>query len=311
MSTLQQKPTLVTGAAGLVGRALAEKLVAQGRPVIAMDRQAQARAQGIEIQACDLGDIHRLHALARDGIDAVVHCGAYSGPMVARDSPYSMVQVNIVGTANMLELARVHGARRFVYCSSTSVYGTVSGDGPIEEGLLLRPGSLYGASKVASEYLVTAYAQQYGVSGVSVRLSWVYGPRRTTDCVIRTMIEDALAGRPTRMDFGLNFPRQFIHVDDAVRGLIAALDAGQLPQHAYNVTGDSWHTLGEIGRFVSDAHPGADIKLQLGNDPVDELQAKFSIDAARLDLGYSPTVSLREGIASYSKWLAGQCGATP
>lgn len=310
MNTQQKLPTLVTGAAGLVGRALVEKLVAMGRPVIALDRHSEMHSQGISIHACDLGDIHRLHALARNGIDAMVHCGAYSGPMVARDSPYSMVQVNIVGTANMLELARVQGARRFVYCSSTSAYGTVTGEGPAGEDLLLRPGSLYGASKVASEYIVAAYAQQYGLSGVSVRLSWVYGPKRTTDCVIRTMIEDALAERPTRMDFGLNFPRQFIHVDDAVRGLMAALDAGRLSQHAYNVTGDERHTLGDIRSLVKAVYPDADIELSDGNDPVDEFQAKFSIDAARRDLGYSPQVPLRDGIASYSKWLSKQRGAT-
>ncbi|WP_345944759.1 NAD(P)-dependent oxidoreductase [Variovorax sp. dw_954] len=297
----------MTGAAGLVGRALVQKLAGLGRPVIALDREAQSIADGVDVQPCDLGDVHCLHALAKDGIDAVVHCGAYSGPMVARDSPYSMVQVNIVGTANMLELARVHAARRFVYCSSTSAYGTVTdGESSIEEDVLLRPGSLYGASKVASEYIVKAYAEQYGLSGVSVRLSWVYGPRRTTDCVIRTMIEDAQAQRPTRMAFGLDFPRQFIHVDDAVDGLLLALDAPQLRQHAYNITGDGRVALGEVARLVRVVHQNADIELKAGDDPVDEKQARFSIEAARRDLGYSPHVDLQQGIASYSAWLANQ-----
>ncbi len=305
------KPTLVTGAAGLVGQAVARKLHALGRPVIAMDRAAQQLSDGLAVQACDLGDVHRLHALAQEGIDGVVHCGAYSGPMVARDSPHSMVQVNIVGTANMLELARVHGARRFVYCSSTSAYGVTPDSDDLPEDTLLRPGSLYGASKVASEYLVRAYAQQYGLSGVNIRLSWVYGPRRTTDCVIRTMIEDAQARRPTRMTFGFDFPRQFIHVDDAVAGLILALDTEAPRQHAYNVTGGSRLTLGEVAALVRTAHPGADIELQTGDDPVDERQARFSIEAARQDLGYSPKVGLQEGIASYSAWLSDPQGQRP
>ena len=125
MSGSVQKPILITGAAGLVGSTLAERLVKAGRPVIALDRYVQTLPSGVAVQACDLGDIHRLHAIAKDGIEAIIHCGAYSGPMVARDSPYSMVQVNIVGTANMLELARVHSVRRFIYCSSTSAYGKV------------------------------------------------------------------------------------------------------------------------------------------------------------------------------------------
>lgn len=299
------KPVLVTGAAGLIGRQLLRSLSGQQRPVLAIDRLASVE-QGVEIQACDLGDVHRLHAIARGGIDSIIHCGAYSGPMVARDTPYAMVQVNIVGTANMLELARIHQARRFVYCSSTSAYGIVdSGPAPIDEGRLLKPSSLYGASKVASEYITTAYADQYGLSAVSIRLSWVYGPGRTTDCVIRTMVEDAMAKRPTRMAFGADFPRQFIHVEDAARGLLRALDAATLPQPVYNITGDTRITLGEVAAEIRQVFPDADIALKPGADPVDEMQQKFSIDAARRDLAYAPQMSLAKGIQSYASWMQG------
>ncbi|ANC81574.1 NAD-dependent epimerase/dehydratase family protein [Pseudomonas putida] len=301
------KPVLVTGAAGLVGRRLISRLVQQGRPVLPIDRIALTTSEGIEIKECDLGDIHRLHALARGGIDSVVHCGAYSGPMVARDVPFSMVQVNIVGTANVLELARIHQARRFVYCSSTSVYGVID-SGPVSEDVLLKPRSLYGASKVASEYITTAYADQYGLSATSLRLSWVYGPGRTTDCIIRTMIEDALVKQPTRIDFGADFPRQFIHVDDAVQGLMRALDAKSLPRTTYNITGDTRMSLGDIAALVRSVFQHADIELADGPDPVDEYQEKFTIDAARRDLGYVPRVSLEDGIRSYATWLAAERG---
>lgn len=231
--------------------------------------------------------------------------------MVARDTPHAMVQVNIVGTANMLELARVHEARRFVYCSSTSAYGVVRSAAPVAEDGLLQPASLYGASKVASEYITTAYAQQYGLSAASVRLSWVYGPGRTTDCVVRTMIEDALAARPTRMAFGSDFPRQFIHVDDAVDGLLEALDAESLPRTTYNVTGNTRVTLGELAQLVRHVFPTADIVLQPGPDPVDEFQEQFSIEAARRDLGYEPRVSLEQGIRSYAEWIEARRSGRP
>ncbi|MBC8650487.1 NAD-dependent dehydratase [Stutzerimonas stutzeri] len=296
------KPVLVTGAAGLVGRQLVRRLSEQGRSVLAVDRFSSVTEEGIEIQECDLGDVHGLHAIAQHGIDSVVHCGAYSGPMVARDAPYSMVQVNIVGTANMLELARIHNARRFVYCSSTSAYG-VTKSSPVMEDSALRPASLYGASKVASEYITTAYANQYGLSAASIRLSWVYGPGRTTPCVIRTMIEDALANRPTRLPFGSDFPRQFIHVDDAVDGLVSALDAPTLPRATYNITGDTRTTLEQVAALVRAVFKDADIELQPGPDPVDELQEKFSIEAARRDLAYEPRVALEQGIRAYANWI--------
>jgi len=190
--------------------------------VIAVDRQTGSDTFG-QVIACDLGDVHRVHELTRDGISGVIHCGAHSGPMVARDNPYSMVQVNIVGTANVLEVARVHKATRFIYCSSTSAYGPTP-PGPVPEDVTMRPSTIYGASKVAGEQLVSTYASQYELNGTSLRLSWVYGPRRTTDCVIRTMITDAQAGRPTRVEFGRDFPRQYIHVNDAAAALVMAFD---------------------------------------------------------------------------------------
>ena len=296
-------PIFVTGAAGLIGNRVWEMLEDAGRPVVPLDR-VPTSLDGRPIVACDVTEVHRLHALAREhGVAGVIHCGAYSGPMVARENPPSMVQVNIVGTANMLEVARIHGARRFVFCSSTSAYGPTP-PGPVPEDVALFPTTLYGASKVAGEQMVSAYASQYGLDGTSLRLSWVYGPRRTTDCMIRTMITDAQAGRPTRVSFGADHPRQFIHVDDAPRALILALDTPDLPRRVYTVTGGTWLTLGAIGEVVASVLPDADIALGTGPDPVDDVQHAFDISAARRDLGYSPAVGLADGVRSYAAWLA-------
>ena len=296
------KKIMVTGAAGLIGSAVVEKLAERGDAVVALDRSAAKLPGAVPIQACDIGDVHGLYRLAGSSLDGVVHCGAHSGPMVARDQPASMVQVNIMGTANMLELARVLKARRFVYCSSASAYGSTP-EGSVDEETPLRPTSLYGASKAASEYLVTAYADQYGLDGVSLRLSWVYGPRRTTDCFIRTLIEDALEARPTRVSFGEDFPRHYVHVDDAARALILALDTEQAPRRAYNITGGPSTTLGEVARAVREVLPSADIVLQRGQDPLDDVQHHFDIRAAKSELGYAPSISLPQGIRSYTDWL--------
>lgn len=270
--------------------------------MLPIDRAARAR-DGNAIVECDVNDVHRLHALAAEySIKGVMHCGAYSGPMVARDNPTSMVRVNIVGTANILELARIHHIPRVAFCSSASVYGNTDA-GPVPEDVPLCPTSLYGASKVASEQLVASYARQYGVDGVSIRLSWIYGPWQTTDCVIRTMIEDALASRPTRMPFGRDFHRQFIHIDDAVGALIAALDRPNLPRLVYTVTGGSYVTLGEVGDIVRRVLPQADIQLECGAPPDDDVQQQFDISAALRDLAFRPAVSLQEGIRRYAEWL--------
>ena len=293
---------LVTGAAGLVGSAVAQMLTARGHKVVAIDRIASVASAGLQILECDLNNIHKLHALTGPGLDGVVHCGAFSGPMVARDNPYAMIQVNVVGTANVLELARIYGVRRFVFCSSTSAYGHTRG-GPVAEDVVMAPASLYGASKVASEQLVTAYAHQYGVDGASLRLSWVFGPRRTTDCVVRTMLTDAMAGRPSRMNYGADFFRQYIYVEDAARALVNALEASTLSRRTYNVTGGSRVALSGVAAIVRRLFPSADIELLDGPDPVDEHQEQFDITAAKKDFSYSPQYDLEAGIRAYANWL--------
>jgi UDP-glucuronate 4-epimerase len=303
---------LITGAAGLLGGAVCLVLESRAESYLAIDRVIGGAAARNIIQ-CDITDIHGLHALAaRYSIRGIIHCGAYSGPMVARDNPQAMVQVNIVGAANVLELARVHGIERFVFCSSAGVYGNTP-NSPVGEDAPLRPTNLYGASKVAGEQLVACYSRQYGVDGVSLRLAWVYGPRRSTDCIIRTMIQDALARRPTRIPFGRDFSRQFIHVEDAAAALVAALDKRRLPRQAYNISGGTYVTLGEVADIVRRILPHADIELGHGPDPVDDIQHKFALSAAKADLGFCPSVSLEGGIERYARWLASErlCGGAP
>jgi UDP-glucuronate 4-epimerase len=296
------KPILVTGASGLIGDKVRQILEERGDKVTAVDRQAVSDTFGPVIE-CDLNDIYRIHGLAGDGLSGVIHCGAYSGPMVASDNPVSMVQVNIVGTANMLEVARIHGGKRFIYCSSTSAYGPTP-PGPVPEDVVMKPSTVYGASKVAGEQLVNAFASQYGLNGASLRLSWVYGPRRTTDCMIRTMVTDAQVGRPTRVPFGRDFPRQYIYVADAAGALVKAFDKTDLPKRVYTVTGGSHKTLGQIADIVRAQFPKADIELGAGSDPVDDIQHEFDISAARRDLGYAPRYDLEQGIREYAGWLA-------
>jgi nucleoside-diphosphate-sugar epimerase len=301
---------LVTGAAGFLGGAACSLLESRGDPYLGVDRAVSGAAASNIIQ-CDVTDIHALHALAtRNSILGIIHCGAFSGPMVARDNPHAIVQVNVVGAANVLELARVHGIERFVFCSSAGVYGNTPG-APVSEDAPLHPTNLYGASKVAGEQLVATYSRQYGIDGVSLRLAWVYGPRRSTDCVIRTMLEDALARRTTRMPFGQDFSRQFIHVRDAAAALVAALDRRRLKRQAYNISGGTRVTLGEVADVVRRILPHADIELGEGPDPVDDIQHEFALSAAEADLGFTPSVTLEEGIALYARWLASESGGAP
>lgn len=297
------KPVLVTGANGLIGYAVAAALARAGRPVLGLVRRRPAETFPFDLCFGDLTDIHRMHMLfTGQTFAAVIHAGGVSGPMVGLDNPFTTIETNIMGTANILEACRIHGVKRVVYTSSTTAYGDTP-PAPVGEDAPLRPTDVYGASKAAGEALVGAYAEQHGLEGVSLRISWVYGPRRTTDCLIRTLIEDALRGRTTSLDFGVGFHRQYIYVDDVVSSILAALDAPSYPRRVYNVTGGTFDTLDEIGAAVRCVLPQAHVEMKPGPDPVDTIQEEFDISAIRRDLGFTPAVGLQDGIKAYADWL--------
>ncbi|WP_413742758.1 NAD-dependent epimerase/dehydratase family protein [Sodalis sp. RH15] len=295
---------LITGANGLIGRHLLNRLVREGRRAIGID--LAARDAPDRVLVCDITDIHRLYSLARQySLTDIIHCGAISGPMVMLDNPYGIIRANVDGTANIMEMARVMGLRRLVFCSSTSAYGPTDDTGAgITERAPLRPGSVYGASKVACEQLLAAYRRQHGQDNVAIRLSWVYGPGRTTDCVIRSLITAVLRRQAVEWPWGADFHRQYIYVDDAASALLAALDAPRCPDGVYTATGGSYLTLAEVAETVQQVLGQGQIRFADGPDPLDDVQHRFDISAIADGLGFVPHYSLSQGIRAYADWLA-------
>lgn len=300
---MSTKPVMVTGVAGLIGHRICQMLIERGTRFIATDLQ-QTNHADFDIETCDLTDLDAVERLTSQGLDAIIHCGGFSGPMVGTSTPFRLLEVNVGGTINLLEFGRRHGIRRFVFASSGTVMGPTTGD-LVDEDSTPHPANLYAASKAGCEHLVTAYSEHFTDGAVSLRLAWVYGPRRTTDCVIRDMILDAQSNRRTELPYGYGFPRQFMYVDDAAAAMIAALDApGRPPRTVYNSTGDDYSTLDEVAAIVSNIVPKADISLQPGTPPLDVIQARFDVSAIEQDLKFIPQVPLTEGIARYAAWLA-------
>ena len=296
---------VVTGSAGLIGFGVASRLAREGRAVIGTDRIQPREDGGFPSTDAELTDVHKLHAICDRDIAAIVHCGAVSGPMLGRDNPRAVIETNVAGTANLLEIARQRGVR-LVFCSSTSAYGdTAAGLDLVPEDAPLAAGDIYGATKASGDILTRAYAAQTGLDGIVLRFSWVYGPRRRTPCVVRDMIKDAQAGRATRLPYGRGFTRQYVYIDDVVSAVIAALDAGEIgAQRAFNVTGGQRLDFGEIADAVSRAVPEAQIALGDGADPEDQSHGRFDISAAARALGWQPRVAFADGVRDYARWLA-------
>lgn len=295
---------LVTGVEGLVGYAVARHLRDAGVGVVGLDQRIDgAMDLGVPVYRADLDNTHALYgALAEHRCDAIVHCGAVSGPMLSRDDPEFLFRTNVTGTLNVLDAARRLHLRRVVFCSSLMVYGENDGS-QLHEGSPLRPSDAYGFSKVAAEAIVDAYAAHHGVETVSARLAWVYGPRRQTACVLRAMLQDAMAGRPTRIESGGAAMRQYVHVDDIAEALIALLQSDRIVGRAYNLSGGDYRPFSEIVDLVRDLIPGADIVAEDRDDPNDPRMGPLSIAAIERDLGWSPKISLAQGLRAYRDWL--------
>jgi nucleoside-diphosphate-sugar epimerase len=296
---------LITGANGLIGRHLLERLVQEGRRAIGIDLTPRDGRE--RVFSCSLTDTHRLYALARQhAITDIIHCGAVSGPMVMVDNPHGIIDTNVVGTANIMEVVRVMEMRRLVFCSSTSAVGTTNtpDNDLVSEPIPLKPGSVYGSTKAACEQLLSAYRLQHGQDNVAIRLSWVYGPGRTTACIIRSLITSVLKNQSFSLPWGADFYRQYIYVHDAGSSLLAALDAKICPAGIYTATGDSYLTLPEVAETVQQVLGTGDIHFAQGPDPLDDIQQRFDISPIFKDLNFTPQYSLSRGIRAYADWLA-------
>lgn len=289
---------LITGGAGLIGMALRSALAARGHAVTAIDITDFDRGDS-GLQIIGLHDRLGLEALIEaNDIDAIVHCGAISGPMMAKGQPLLLVDANIDGSAMLLDLARAHAMRRFVFCSSISVYGNV-GVGTITEETPLRPTSIYGATKVACEQLIQGFAAEYGLQGISLRISRVYGPYRRANCYLGSMIRDAAAGRVTEIPCDPQFIYHYVHVDDVAAALIAALETKTLPVREYNVGSGQALLMPQIAEIATQSLPGAKVKLVPGADDVPDVQTVFDISRIARELDWRPRFDLARGLQSY------------
>ncbi len=294
---------LLTGAAGLIGMAVRRVLADRGHRVAATDVTAFDRVDR-DLHVVALGDTAGFERLVTEnGIDAVVHCGAISGPMMAKGEPLKLVAVNIDATAALLDLARRGRMRRFVFCSSISVYGNV-GDATITEATPLRPTSVYGATKVACEHLIQGFAAEYGLDGVSLRIGRVYGPYRRANCHVKTLIQDASAGRTTEIPCDPTFIYHYVYVDDVAEAIAVALEAPALSGREYNVGSGEALTMPALVERAGRALPALKAQLVPGEDDVPDVQTRFDVSAIGRDLFWRPRFDMTAGVTAYHAAIA-------
>jgi nucleoside-diphosphate-sugar epimerase len=297
---------LITGAYGLIGHETVHALEAAGFDVVPTDilqeRPGDADFDALPLAVSGVDPI--LQFLQEHRIEAVVHAGGVSGPMLGKSQPHAVLSTNAGGTLDLYEAARRASVRRIVLTSSSGAYGE-TGEAVVDETMPLGATDVYGVSKICSEQIAQAYAQ-HGVETVILRPSWVYGPRRRTTCVIKAMIGDALANRPTHLPYGAGFPRQFVHVSDVASSVLAALTTSRGIQKAYNISDGTRYLLDDVAMLVRDRLPDAKIDLADGPDPDDVVCGRLDIVAAKTELDWEPEIDLPAGIDLMIAGLSGR-----
>lgn len=287
---------LVTGSSGFIGRPLVAALQTQGHLVHGLDPVIVSGAELIQHRD-NLDSLERLESLlSRHKIERVVHAGGVSGPMVAQGKPHFICSENISASVNLFEASRRTGVRRVVSISSAAALGPTDGE-IVPDDAPLRPGDIYGASKASVELLLSAYANEFGVSGASLRMPTMYGPGMPESGFIAKMIAASLAGRAFTMTWGRGYACPYLFIDDAVAAICGALAAPALPQPMYNVAGAEFVATETIARLIAERIPQARITLGEGPPMKGYRRGLMDIKAARRDFGFHPHVDIATGIS--------------
>ena len=306
---------LVTGAAGFVASHLISALLDRGASVIGLDcftdyypRPLKEANLGVHhgrdgfrfvearIQDADL-------AALLDGVTHVFHLAAQAGVRKSWGRDFRIyTENNVDATQQLLEACVGRPLHRFVYASSSSIYGDAAAI-PMREDALPQPVSPYGVTKLAAEQLCYLYFVNHGVPATSVRYFTVYGPRQRPDMAFNRFFQAAIAGQPIVLYGDGEQTRDFTFVTDAVAATIAAGDRG-VPGRAYNVGGGSRvtvnHVLAIVERLVG--RPVAVRREPVQKGDMRDTYADTSL--ARADLGFAPAVSLEQGLEAEYRWLA-------
>lgn len=307
---------LVTGGAGFIGSHLVEALLAAGHTTSILDDfndfyDPRIKEANIEAVAAQIG-VHRVdlrngaavNALFhREKFDAIIHLAARAGVRPSINQPQLYYDTNVSGTLHLLEAARLTGIKRFVFASSSSVYG-VSKTVPFSESLhLTQTISPYAATKVAGEFLCSTYSHLYGIRVVALRFFTVYGARQRPDLAIHHFTKCIHAGKPIDQFGDGTTRRDYTYIDDIIQGVMAALNYEGPMFDIFNLGESDTVQLRDLITGIEKALGRKAQINQLPEQPGDVPLTCADISKARRLLGYSPSTPLNVGLPKFVDWF--------
>ncbi len=314
MIAFQQKKVLVTGASGFLGSHLAEALLREGAHVRALVRGSGAHGAGsslervaggrdVEVAPGDLRDLAAVRRAARD-VDQVFHVGGLGCVPSSLEDPLTYVDVNVRGSAHVLQAAREAGVGGVLLMSSSEVYGGARYN-PVDEAHPVQPRSPYAASKLATEQLGASYHTSFGLPVTIVRGFNVYGPRQPERNLVPTLVRQALEGDEVRTG-RLDSVRDYIYVTDAIDALLLLATTPAAVGRTFNVGSGLGSTADDLIAFIAKIMKK---ELRVHSDPAlirpRGIQARCLIadpDAVCRVTGWRPKVALDQGLGEVVRW---------
>ena len=332
------RPVLVTGAAGFIGAAVAAQLLERGDRVLGLDnlnayytpalkqarlqrlKQAAESAQSFRFAELDLEDSASIaEVFSSERPRSVVHLAAQAGVRYSLENPAAYIQSNLVGIGHILEGCRHHEVEHLVYASSSSVYGGNRAMPFSEQHAVNHPVSLYAATKRANELMAHTYSHLYGLPATGLRFFTVYGPWGRPDMAPMLFARAILAGEPIRVFNHGKMQRDFTYIDDIVEGVLRCLDQPATadpyfdPLEPNPATSAAPHRVFNIGnaqpiellRFI------AVLEKALGREAIKDFQPMqpgdvmaTAADTTALEdlVGFRPSTSIEQGVDVFARW---------
>ncbi|MGA7123647.1 MAG: NAD-dependent epimerase/dehydratase family protein [Polyangiaceae bacterium] len=310
---------LVTGGVGFIGYHTSRALLARGHEVVISDdfsdepypevekrrneRDLRAEFPGVRIATACVTDRAAMTPLF-EGVDQVLHLAGLAGVRPSFRDPARYARVNVEGTVVVQELAAERSIERFVFASSSSVYGNATPLPATEDAAATVPESPYAASKRSAELMASAVCRRVpAMRCAALRFFTVYGPRQRPEMAITRFARALLAGKPITMFGDGSMRRDFTHVEDIVRGVLAALEGAPPGFRSYNLGSGAPVDLEALVSALSET-AGVSPRIERAPVPLGDVDATFAdVARARTELGWEPRIPLREGLKSVVEWV--------
>ncbi|MBO0721290.1 MAG: GDP-mannose 4,6-dehydratase [Blastocatellia bacterium] len=310
---------LVTGGAGFIGSHLIDRLLAHSARVVVVDnfddfydpriKQANIASHlahpAYRLVKIDVRDYAALKQIFdEEGFEVIIHLAAKAGVRPSVTDPRTYQEVNLGGTMNLLDLAQHYGIKKFIYGSTSSIYGPHA-EPPFREDALLAPISPYAASKAASELIAHTYSYLYGIQSLCLRFFTVYGPRQRPDLAIYKFARLITDTQPIPVYGDGRSERDFTYIDDIVQGVMAAIAYDATPFEIINLGISQTITVNRMISLLEDALGRKAIIDRQPPQPGDMPRTHADISKARRLLGYRPATSIESGIPKFVDWFRG------